>query len=733
MEDEQSAALGSSTSSSLPERLTAALDQEWRGLARQVISVRGGTYCSRMNVTLRDAADREPEAPTAPVYRLWAADNFASDGDYSNAVTAYDDCVQATQSARPLVERQDLVTGALLHKARAAYLSGDARGAIATYRDLLRHNPAIHVAALDAGMIAERRGDRDTAHEFYERIASTAPSARTDDAAQLAMRAMQRLADPNVSYSPSATALADQLTTALERRDVPTLRRLICSTHFAVGPAGGHAGFEPLELLDVFFSELWAGNVRARRAILGSGGKRYLPSAGWQGAWFRGEVSMIISEAPGGWQWTGIALSNATERWRERWEPSVPQSNQPLPFSLHAPWPKGRCFTAGGLWEHVAEAAIVAAAWPASALVAAGFAAANCCGWGPRGYYYNSGPTHTEEDAFAIDFTRYRRYVPYDAESGGTPVLVVREGLVSKVRAQWSSGDPSMDNRVEVEHADPGNPTDVARFTSKYLHLEGPYKIPVSELMPIRLGTHLGFMDDTGTSVLNHLHFSIHDRQLTHPGAPEGRSVRPSPMSGVTLGDADSNTCVKSTNVDYRGENQLIFPDSFAGQNWLITPAATSVGEAKPGSAADQTWLLILSGVVNINLEGNSTQWLRETAVIRPDLTPALSHAIMRHNVPTPAGDHRLRFQVEQWAPHAAPSSMFNRAHSVNSGFAVDVWRPHPFDTDTDVVTNATINNIFNGIQVDLAVSDTDAILYRVSYHISLLGKIRFSHPIIVE
>lgn len=184
---------------------------------------------------------------------------------------------------------------------------------------------------------------------------------------------------------------------------------------------------------------------------------------------------------------------------------------------------------------------------------------------GPRGFYYNIGPTHDEEDAFAIDFTRYRRFVPYDNESCGTPVLAVREGIVSRLRAGRSSGDSSMDNRVEIEHADPGAPTDLQRFTSKYLHLEGPFRIPVSEGMPIRLGTHLGYMDDTGNSVLDHLHFSIHDRQLTFAGAPEGRSVRPSPMSGVTLGDSGSNTCVDSDNVDYGGTNQSIFPRSFAG------------------------------------------------------------------------------------------------------------------------------------------------------------------------
>lgn len=721
------------SSGTLPEKLDAKTDYEWHQLAAQVIKMRCVEDCSRSNDSLLVAADREPQAPTAPAFRLWMADNLAMDGDYSVAVKAYDDCLHATESARPITARQDLLTGALIHKAQAADLSGDPHGAIAVYRDLIGYRPSNKLAPLSAGMIAERLGEGAAAAEFYKSIASPEPSARTDDPAQLARRALERLNSQDAIYSQSATELADQLTMALERRDTRTLQHLASKTHFSIGPVGGHTGFESLELLDEFLKELSLGDVRVKRQLLGTGGKRYLPSTGWMGDWFQGDISLIINKAPGGWQWTGIALFNGNEHWVERWKPAVIQTNDPLPFEILAPWPEDQCFTAGGLWEHIAEAAIVASAWPFSAIVAEGFAAASCCGWGPRGFYYNSGPTHSDEDAFAIDFTRYRRFVPYDNESGGTSVLAVREGIVSEVRAGRPSGDPSTDNRVEVEHFDPDNPTDLDRFTSKYLHLEGPFRIPVSEMMPIRLGTRLGFMDDTGNSVLDHLHFSIHDRQLTFPGAPEGRSVRPSPMSGVTLGDSDSNKCVESTNIEYTGRNQMIFPKSFAGQNWLITPAALAANESPPKYVTDQKWLLVLSGVVILDLKGNSSQWLRETVLIHPHMIPPLTHAINQYNIPTPPDGYTPRFQVEQWVPHAGLGSIFNRQHSVNSGFAVDVWRPNPFDTDIDVLTNATIGNLFSGIQVDVAVSDVDAFLYRLSYHITLLGKIRFGQPIIVD
>ena len=115
---------------------------------------------------------------------------------------------------------------------------------------------------------------------------------------------------------------------------------------------------------------------------------------------------------------------------------------------------------------------------------------------------------------------------------------------------------------------------------------------------------------------------------------------------------------------------------------------------------------------------------------MRPDLRGPLNHVINRHGIPRPPGtedaNYFIRFRVEQWAPYAALSSMFNRGASLNSGFAVDVWRPNPFDNATDIFTNAPVNNLFSGIQADVAVRDIDAIIHRLSYHITLLGQIVF-------
>ena len=44
-------------------------------------------------------------------------------------------------------------------------------------------------------------------------------------------------------------------------------------------------------------------------------------------------------------------------------------------------------------------------------------------------------------------------------------------------------------------------------------------------------------------------------------------------------------------------------------------------------------------------------------------------------------------------------------------------------------MTGQPVNNLFNGVNVDLAVRDTDAWLYRIGYNITLLGKIVFVAP----
>jgi hypothetical protein len=171
----------------------------------------------------------------------------------------------------------------------------------------------------------------------------------------------------------------------------------------------------------------------------------------------------------------------------------------------------------------------------------------------------------------------------------------------------------------------------------------------------------------------------------------------------------------------------------FAGQNWLITPAALAVGEVPPASIHDQSFLLVLSGVAIANLEGNSTsQWLRETLSFLPDMagpqnSGPLNWAIGRFGIPKPPGQNiSIGFSLEEWAPFVSLSSIFDQDHSINAGFAVDVWRPNHFATGTNAFTHAPVSNLFTGINVDVAVRDTDAWIFRIGYNVTLLGKIVF-------
>jgi hypothetical protein len=81
---------------------------------------------------------------------------------------------------------------------------------------------------------------------------------------------------------------------------------------------------------------------------------------------------------------------------------------------------------------------------------------------------------------------------------------------------------------------------------------------------------------------------------------------------------------------------------------------------------------------------------------------------------------------VEEWSPFVTLNAIFNNGESIDSGFAVDTWRPNSFGTGTNVLTNRPVGNLFSGVNADLAVRDADAWLFRLGYNITLIGKIVF-------
>ncbi len=136
---------------------------------------------------------------------------------------------------------------------------------------------------------------------------------------------------------------------------------------------------------------------------------------------------------------------------------------------------------------------------------------------------------------------------------------------------------------------------------------------------------------------------------------------------------------------------------TFAGQNWLITPAALAFGEQPPASIHDQKWLLVLTGVVTANLQGNSTsQWLNANLSFLPDMAGSsnsgpLNWAIGQYAIPKPAGqDYTIAFALDEWAPFVSLSAIFDKDQSIDAGYAVNVWRPNHFATGIDALSDAS-------------------------------------------
>jgi hypothetical protein len=178
------------------------------------------------------------------------------------------------------------------------------------------------------------------------------------------------------------------------------------------------------------------------------------------------------------------------------------------------------------------------------------------------------------------------------------------------------------------------------------------------------------------------------------------------------------------------GSIKVIEIKDFATQNWTITPVGL-VGNETPSTIADQKWNIVLTGVVNANLKDTSGQFLRETLLFRPDVGSAMRLAIQQYDIPVPPASYggdvpETVFQIEQYALHATIGSTYHGNSAINYGYAVDLWRLNPSEVSKDAITNAAINKTFAGIQVDVAVSGTDGQLYRLSYNINLIGRIRF-------
>ena len=168
-------------------------------------------------------------------------------------------------------------------------------------------------------------------------------------------------------------------------------------------------------------------------------------------------------------------------------------------------------------------------------------------------------------------------------------------------------------------------------------------------------------------------------------------------------------------------------------ENAMITPVGLAFTDPdRPTSIANQDWLIHFSGVGIVDLKGNnSNDWRRETLVYFPNVTGPLNWAIGFYHIPKPTSSvgrvvAQIQVLEQMVASYAAISSAFEKSSGgADFGFAVDRWWTNDFATGFDV-QNKPVPNLFTGINIDLAVRNTNAVLHRVSYQITIKGKIAF-------
>lgn len=101
--------------------------------------------------------------------------------------------------------------------------------------------------------------------------------------------------------------------------------------------------------------------------------------------------------------------------------------------------------------------------------------------------------------------------------------------------------------------------------------------------------------------------------------------------------------------------------------------------------------------------------WRTEIFIIELDLQQSIDRLIP----PGPVAPGTWAFTMEQWAPIAALSSIYNNQNSYNAGSAVNNFG----------VSQATPSALVD-VEVHVAVRDSDEILYKIGYYVTLVGRL---------
>jgi len=513
----------------------------WRQVCELVQSCRADGLPTAANDLLERMIAANPKDTLAPFFQLWLADNFLLAGDLRLSIAAYRQLHEKYSDRRFCGEALGAI--GLQSAAQAHARLGEVREAIATLAEAAdSYTGACYPAnlAYTAGCIAERANLLPEAIEAFTTATKAEDPFRriSEQCRDLAERCLRRLQSKRSGVRPSAEILAQELSTALSERNARALKELASPTHFSIAALGSERGFIDAEpVLEILLEDLAGSELKIFSEKLGgSGEKRYLDTAGWKGKLGSDVVRFILTWAPGGFEWGGIAFTpssdapDGTHLFRMA-RPRDDDGGKPLPGDPHDPPdvpdptepPQPPPIGVSGAGITVADLGInLAALMP------------------------------LEPASIAIRMLETNQTFSH-------PCLAVADGIVVSVFSATPTGGTVTANHVEIDHVSSKEQGAVAiaffialltgvmpklklRYTAQYLHLDGPGKISVSAGMYVKQGKRLGLMDDTGTSVAHHLHFALFDNVINF-------SVRPMPMDGQSLWEWDDGRCMHSTNV----------------------------------------------------------------------------------------------------------------------------------------------------------------------------------------
>ncbi|MBI5513297.1 MAG: hypothetical protein HY909_05980 [Deltaproteobacteria bacterium] len=520
-----------------------------REVSAATLQARNTPYADSINTELRNVM-KETDVGSAALLHLWCGDNLRMLGRHQEAIEIYREF--ESRYGPTYGDKPSLLPHVFEQMAFCYEQLGDAEEAIRAHERCLKAPQSDDSRASQHFNIARiflNHGSIERAIYEYSQAAQLATLSQNSSGCEggihgLSLRNIHRLREGSAWIVADMLQLVAKLSRALANKDTQGLKQLASRSHFSVGAAAGEFSFvEREEALAILLKDLQqsSGVVAALEPDTLLGDKAIVRSSGWRGEVLYGDVLLQIGRVAGGWEWSGIALTvlpEGAENHAQKILPGfVPRENQDLELSIKSPWPSGMHFTAGGFgYRNVVGSAL--SIIPFIGNILAGFSS---CHYGLRGFWYNSpwSGTHRGLSAFAIDFVRYAELVavPGFSDANMVPVLACADGFVGMIRNTTRTGVSSqLANEVALMHflqsggsvivsrgaarvAQPPGPRWV--YTSRYLHLAGPgtFSTPtrVSIGMFVAQGTRIGHIDDTGNSVLPHLHFEVCDNRITLP------------------------------------------------------------------------------------------------------------------------------------------------------------------------------------------------------------------------